>query len=88
MSLQTITPWCAVVAASETIARQYMDAFKLSSEIWDARQHDTALGAQYEHIVLIRPHWRMAPAEVAHFERNVLPMWLTRLSPNGKLKDI
>ncbi|WP_461320312.1 hypothetical protein [Bradyrhizobium elkanii] len=86
--MQTITPWCAVVAANEAIARQYMDAFKLSSEIWDARVYDTALGAQYEHIVLIRPHWRLSPAEIAHFEQLILPMWLTRLSRTGKMKVI
>ncbi|WFU52287.1 hypothetical protein QA639_21500 [Bradyrhizobium pachyrhizi] len=89
MSLQTIEPWCAVIAETKAIAEQYMEVFKLSSEIWMPLASSSNLcGRQFEHIVLIRPHWWTSPGEFNHFHNNVIPHWQCRLSPTGKMKVI
>jgi hypothetical protein len=37
---------------------------------------------------VIRPHWRTTPAEIAHFDTEIVPRWKTRLSIDGTLKII
>jgi hypothetical protein len=86
--LQKTAPWCAVIAATQEIALQYMDAFGLSSEIWRPMSHGDALLAHvFDRIVVIRPHWRMCPIEIEDFEENIQRIRL-RVSQDGHFKVI
>lgn len=81
-------PWCAVIAATDDVARQYMDAFGLSPEIWEPLSHGAALMARTFHrIVVIRPHWRMSPIEIEDFEENIERIRL-RVARDGHFKVI
>ncbi|MDB5603473.1 MAG: hypothetical protein JWP25_373 [Bradyrhizobium sp.] len=88
MRLQMATPWNAVIAETMHIAVQYMDAFGLSTEMWEARTlSESPAGLFYERMVVIRPHWRVTPEQIVAFERHVHG-WAGRVSPTGKFKII
>jgi hypothetical protein len=81
-------PWCAVIAATQDIARQYMDAFGLSPEIWRPIAHGDALLAHvFDRIVVIRPHWRLSPIEIEDFEENIHRI-RCRVAQGGQFKVI
>ncbi|WP_439357825.1 hypothetical protein [Bradyrhizobium sp. DASA03007] len=86
--LQKTEPWCAVIAPTEDVARQYMDAFGLSAEIWKPLMlSQSTMGFQFDRIVIIRPHWRTTPAEINEFERQVSD-WFLRVNRGGVIKVI
>lgn len=81
-------PWCAVIAATIDIARQYMDAFGLSPEVWEPLHHGASLmGLTFHRVVVIRPHWRMCPIEIDDFEENIQRIRL-RVAQDGHFKVI
>ena len=81
-------PWCAVIAATTDIARQYMDAFSLSPEIWEPLDHGACLMARrFDRIVVIRPHWTMSPIEIEDFEENIQRIRM-RVECDGQFKVI
>jgi hypothetical protein len=89
MRLQMAIPWNAVIAASKDIAEQYMEAFGLTSEMWEALGYGASpAGRQFDRIVVIRPHWQMDAEEIARFEQVTVDHWITRLGPGGHLKII
>jgi hypothetical protein len=82
-----IGAWNAVVAATTDIAEQYRDAFNLGREVWDCWPHAAQMtGRRYHRIVVIRPHWRTTPAEIAAFENIVYNYWRLRLEQGGTIK--
>jgi hypothetical protein len=84
-----VTPPCAIFAASEDIAEQYLDAFGLSREIWATFRHDAAVtGRQFDRIVVIRPHWQMDAEEITRFENVTVDHWMPRLVSGGNFKII
>jgi hypothetical protein len=86
--LGQVTPWCAVIAATEDIARQYIEAFGLSREVWEPMSHGVAMSSRIFHrIVMIRPHWRMCPIEIEDFEENVQRVRM-RVERDGHFKVI
>lgn len=81
-------PWNAVIAATSDIARQYMDAFGLTDEMWQPLTHaQNTSGFAFDRIVVIRPHWRTTPAEINEFDRQVSD-WFLRLNRGGVFKII
>ncbi|GAB9152973.1 hypothetical protein [Bradyrhizobium diazoefficiens] len=70
----------ALVAATEHIARQYLDAFGLKD--WEAYGYTAAVtGSRFERLVILRPHWNATGAEIEEFETEFVPHWATRV-PN------
>ncbi|MGX9944891.1 hypothetical protein ACTG4Q_20730 [Bradyrhizobium denitrificans] len=89
MGLDRVRPWCAIIAASQDIAAQYIAAFGLSPEIWTAIRHDAATaGQQFERVVVIRPHWQMDQDEAARFEQQIIDQWRALVAPGGWLTII
>ena len=86
MRLQMATPWNAVIAETKHIAEQYMEAFGLSTEMWDPRAlAEDSAGLFYERMVVIRPHWSVTAEQLVTFEQHVAG-WTRRVSRAGKLK--
>lgn len=87
--MSNVKPWCAVIAASQDIAEQYLDAFGLSREIWTTIRHDAyTAGKRFERVVVIRPHWQMDPDEAARFEQQIISQWHVLTAPGGSFKVI
>ena len=88
MRLQMAKPWNSVIAETIHIAEQYIDAFGLSKEMWEARTHgESPAGVQYHRIVVIRPHWRVTPEQYPAFQAQAAP-WMKAVAPNGHFKII
>jgi hypothetical protein len=86
--LTLATPWNAVVAVTESIAEQYIDAFGLSREMWARKKiDDAATGWRLHRIVIIRPHWHLAGAEYSSFQI-AAQAWMSRVAPDGHFKII
>lgn len=81
-------PWNAVIAATVDIARQYMDAFGLTDEMWQPLTlSQSTSGFAFDRIVIIRPHWRTTPAEINEFELQVSD-WFLCVNRGGVYKVI
>ncbi|MCP1757821.1 hypothetical protein [Bradyrhizobium elkanii] len=77
----------ALVAATEHIAQQLLDAFGLKG--WEAYGYTAAVtGSRFERLVILRPHWNATGAEIAQFETEFVPHWHTRVPPGGTFKVI
>jgi hypothetical protein len=86
MRLQMATPWNAVIAPSLHIAEQHMDAFGLSREMWEPFAYGASLaGRQFNRIVVLRPHWRTKPEEIAAFDNEVVPRWASQTGVGGTI---
>ena len=83
MRLELATPWNAVVAQNRQIAEALMDAFRLSSEMWEPR----AFGESFQ--LELRAH---RPGKLSRFgsppAQNHFQLWMSRVSPHGTVKVI
>lgn len=73
---------------SRDVALQYSEAFDLDAEKWACLGVGQRLpGKAWKRIVMMRPHWSLAPAEAIEFEMFV-QNWLTARDLDGVFKII
>jgi hypothetical protein len=73
----------AIVAYSRERAEDFIEAFDLSVEDWDAlyfRQPIRLRG--YDKVVVVRPHWQMSVEDNEYFEK-WLQVWRSHVRPGG-----
>lgn len=88
MRLQRAKPWNAVIATTRDIAEQYIDAFGLSHEMWEARGlGERKPGERFHRIVIVRPHWHISGAEYSEFQTKA-ETWVAAVDVDGYFKII
>ncbi|WP_316200929.1 MULTISPECIES: hypothetical protein [unclassified Bradyrhizobium] len=75
----------AIVAATIAVAEQYISAFGLDTKHWRVFRHsDNPAGRCFDRLVIIRPHWRVTPEQIAAFEDSV-HSWFSRVDSDGHI---
>lgn len=78
-------PRYAVVATNLHVAEQYIEAFDLDPDLWEAWAiGQSVAGRGFDRVVFIRPHWGY---RVEDLEREVMH-WRSRLYQNAQFKLI